>query len=92
MPISRTGGYTSGPAPQGTPPAPQAFMTKPVKSSETRACNCMYGTNDPRCCIARAQRRALEEAHRLGCEGKPLPPVEEPPATSWLTAINRGAK
>ena len=43
------------------------------------ACNCMYGTNDPRCCVARAHRRELEEAHRLGREGKPLPPVDAPP-------------
>lgn len=38
------------------------------------ACNCAYGPQDPRCCIARARRAELEEAHRLGREGKPLPP------------------
>lgn len=53
------------------------------------ACNCMYGAQDPRCCIARAQRTALEEAHRLGREGKPLPPVK-PPMTldNWSSPIH----
>lgn len=44
--------------------------------TETFACNCMYGSNDPRCCIAKAERTAREEAHRLGRQGKPLPPIE----------------
>ena len=46
--------------------------------AQVHACNCMYGTQDPRCCIARARRRELEEAWRLGREGKPLPPEKEP--------------
>ncbi|TDO18112.1 hypothetical protein EV580_1294 [Mycobacterium sp. BK086] len=43
------------------------------------ACNCAYGPQDPRCCIAKARRAELEEAHRLGREGKPLPEDREPP-------------
>ena len=50
-------------------------------------CNCAYGPADPRCCIAKARRRELEEAHRLGREGKPLPPDDGPAATQhWPTA------
>lgn len=53
----------------------------------TVACNCMYGTMDARCCVNRARRRELEEAHRLGREGKPLPPAENefklPPSWGW---------
>ena len=67
-----------------TAPGPFCNTSGPVPS---HACNCMYGTQDPRCCIARARRRELEEAHRLGREGKPLPPVPEPPATDWLSAL-----
>lgn len=52
------------------------------------ACNCMYGTNDPRCCVARARRRELEEAHRLGREGKPLPPVEPPPSIAQINVVD----
>ncbi|GAS98792.1 RING finger membrane protein [Mycolicibacterium canariasense] len=49
-------------------------------------CNCAYGPADPRCCIARARRRELEEAHRLGREGKPLPPQGAPlSAPNWAT-------
>lgn len=53
------------------------------------ACNCAYGPSDPRCCIAKARRAELEEAHRLGREGKPLP--EQKPRTldpDWLSRIN----
>lgn len=52
------------------------------------ACNCAYGDRDPRCCIAKARRRQLEEAHRLGREGKPLPPVPDPPSADWLSALS----
>lgn len=55
------------------------------------ACNCMYGSRDPRCCIARARRQELVEAHRLGAAGIPLPPVDEPPPSiAHLNAINNG--
>lgn len=40
------------------------------------SCNCAYGTTDPRCCVAKARRAELEEAHRLGREGKPLPEAD----------------
>lgn len=49
-------------------------------------CNCMYGPNDARCCIARARRQELEDAHRLGREGKPLPPINAPPPS--IAALN----
>jgi len=39
----------------------------------------MYGPTDPRCCIARAQRRLLEEAWEMGRRGEPLPEVRYPP-------------
>ncbi|BCP02512.1 hypothetical protein MINTM018_52810 (plasmid) [Mycobacterium intracellulare] len=52
------------------------------------SCNCMYGTQDPRCCVAKARRRELEEAHRLGREGKPLPDERPVRASSWHISIN----
>lgn len=50
-------------------------------------CNCMYGPNDQRCCIARAHRHELEEAYRLGREGKPLPAEGKVPPPS-IARIN----
>lgn len=53
-------------------------------SEASSSCNCQYGPQDPRCCIARARRRELEEAWRLGREGKPLPPEDKPiPLFKW---------
>lgn len=57
----------------------------------TFACNCQYGSQDARCCINRARRQELEEAHRLGREGKPLPEDDTPVGDiSWLAAIANG--
>lgn len=48
--------------------------TMTVSSSGTAsACNCMYGTADPRCCINRARRQQLENAWEMGRRGEPLP-------------------
>lgn len=47
------------------------------------ACNCAFGPQDPRCCIAKAQRRVIEDAHRLGRQGKPLPEQSGPLRQSW---------
>ncbi|MCV7255361.1 hypothetical protein H7J86_24665 [Mycobacterium hackensackense] len=47
------------------------------------ACNCAFGPADPRCCIVQARRRELEEAHRLGREGKPLPPETATASPNW---------
>lgn len=46
-------------------------------------CNCAHGASDPRCCIARARRAELVEAHRLGREGKPLPDEQPPLSKTW---------
>jgi hypothetical protein len=53
----------------------------------TYTCNCMYGERDPRCCIARARRAELEEAHRLGREGKPLPERQSAPSIAEANVI-----
>lgn len=51
----------------------------------TYSCNCAYGTQDPRCCVAKARRAELEEAHRLGREGEPLPGPGQPiRANGWF--------
>jgi hypothetical protein len=42
-------------------------------AEHTHACNCQFGPQDPRCCIAKAQRRVVEDAHRFGRQGIPLP-------------------
>lgn len=54
-------------------------------------CNCMYGSQDPRCCIARSRRAELEEAWRLGREGKPLPPVPKVGLSDWSGGTIQGS-
>lgn len=53
----------------------------------TYSCNCAYGTQDPRCCVTKARRVELEEAHRLGRRGEPLPDQDRPAsARNWIDA------
>lgn len=57
-----------------------------MPGQQAHACNCAYGPADPRCCIVKARRRELEEAHRLGREGKPLPSADGPASIpNWPT-------
>lgn len=56
------------------------------------ACNCQYGTQDPRCCIRRAQRRHDEEVWEMGRQGIPLP-EEKPTADAiWQAVADARAK
>jgi hypothetical protein len=59
--------------------------------NDIHACNCAYGTDDPRCCVARAQREHDRKIWEMGRRGEPLPPEPDPSkskSSSWTDAAD----